>query len=173
MRELVHASVPGLEETIKWRMPHFTIGGKNLAGMAAFKHHAAFIVHGDGRQGDGQHSDAMGQYGKITALADLPADEELTAKLRAAAALIAAGTKGGARARPAPVRAELPVPDDFAALLSPAARAILDGFAPSHRREYLEWIAAAKRPETRARRMADAATWIAAGKKRNWKYEKC
>ena len=34
MRALVHSAVPGLEETIKWSMPHFLSGGKNLAGMA-------------------------------------------------------------------------------------------------------------------------------------------
>ena len=30
-----------------------------------------------------------------------------------------------------------------------------------------------KRPETRERRIAQAEAWMAEGKRRNWKYEKC
>jgi uncharacterized protein YdeI (YjbR/CyaY-like superfamily) len=50
----------------------------------------------------------------------------------------------------------LEVPDDLRAALSghPAAQARFDALPPSHRREYLEWITEAKKPETRARRIA-------------------
>lgn len=37
----------------------------------------------------------------------------------------------------------------------PALKAVFDGLAHSHRREYAEWIAGAKKPETVARRVAD------------------
>ena len=47
------------------------------------------------------------------------------------------------------------------------------GFAPSHRREYLEWITGAKQAATRERWIAQAVEWLAEGKKRNWKYENC
>jgi uncharacterized protein YdeI (YjbR/CyaY-like superfamily) len=63
--------------------------------------------------------------------------------------------------------------DDLAAALSPAARTFFDGLAPGQRREYLEWITEAKRPETRAKRVAQAAEWLGEGKRRNWKYENC
>jgi len=36
-RELVHQTVPGVEETLKWSMPHFVYKGKNIAAMAPFK----------------------------------------------------------------------------------------------------------------------------------------
>jgi uncharacterized protein YdeI (YjbR/CyaY-like superfamily) len=170
LRDLAHAAVPGLAEDIKWRMPHFTLNGKNLAGMAAFKAHCAFVIHGDGRQGMARDGE-MGDYGKIASLADLPTREDLIAKLAAAAAL-----SGEKRARPAPKpRAEIAVPDDVAQALGgdAAAQAAFDGFAPSHRRDYLEWIVEAKQPATRARRIAQMVEWVAEGKKRNWKYEKC
>ena len=62
----------------------------------------------------------------------------------------------------------------FAALAAaPAARATFDGFPPSCRREYLEWVIEAKRPETRAKRIAQAVEWMAEGKRRHWKYESC
>lgn len=177
LRTLVHAAVPDLDEAVKWGMPHFVYKGKNLAGMAAFKAHCAFMIHGEGRQGD-----AMGQFGKIASLGDLPPDAELAAKLREACARIDAdGTAVKPRPsspRPSlqgPARVELAMPDDFAAALAqhPAASATLNGFAPSHRREYLEWIVEAKRPETRARRIAQAVEWLDEGKKRNWKYQGC
>jgi uncharacterized protein YdhG (YjbR/CyaY superfamily) len=57
IRELVHKTIPGAGEAVKWGMPHFTHNGKNIAGMAAFKAHCAVMVHGDGRQSE---SDGMG-----------------------------------------------------------------------------------------------------------------
>jgi uncharacterized protein YdeI (YjbR/CyaY-like superfamily) len=44
-------------------------------------------------------------------------------------------------------------------------------FSESCKREYIEWIGEAKRPETRERRLATAMEWIAEGKQRNWKYQ--
>jgi hypothetical protein len=35
------------------------------------------------------------------------------------------------------------------------------------------WIVAAKREDTRAKRLAQAVEWMAEGKRRNWKYEAC
>ena len=172
LRALVHAALPGAEETIKWSMPHFTHGGKNIAGMAAFKAHCSFAIHGEGRQG----SDAgMGQFGKIAALSDLPSDEELAAKLKAGAERIATHGSATTPKVKKPPKAEIAMPDDFAAALASNAKAqaAFDSFAPSHRREYLEWITEAKREETRNKRIAQALEWLAEGKKRNWKYENC
>ena len=166
LRALVHHAIPDLNETIKWGMPHFTVKGKNLAGMASFKAHAAFIIHTEGRQGE-----AMGQFGKLTGLADLPDDVVLSANLQAARERLLSATKKPRE--PAKPKPEITMPADFTAALSPAARGHFDGFSPAQRREYLEWITEAKRPETRAKRIAEAAEWLTEGKKRNWKYESC
>jgi uncharacterized protein YdeI (YjbR/CyaY-like superfamily) len=48
-----------------------------------------------------------------------------------------------------------------------AARAAYASLSPSCQREYLEWIAEAKRVETRERRIAQALERIAEGKQRN------
>lgn len=170
LREVAHRALPGADEAIKWGMPHFLVNGKNVAGMAAFKAHCTFVIHGDGRQGD-----AMGQFGRITAIDDLPAGAELATKL--AAALDRVETKGtalktGVARKP---KAEIAMPDDFAAALDavPAARTSYDGFTAAQQRDYLEWITEAKTAATRDKRMAQAVEWLAEGKKRNWKYEKC
>lgn len=43
------------------------------------------------------------------------------------------------------------------------ARAFLEGMPPSHRRRYLGWVAAAKRPETRERRAREALALLVRG----------
>ncbi|HVR91708.1 MAG TPA: YdeI/OmpD-associated family protein [Novosphingobium sp.] len=170
VRSVVHATIPDLDETLKWSMPHFVYRGKNLAGFAAFKAHMAVMIHGDGRQGD-----AMGQYGKITQMSELPADADLAAKLLDAKARVdLEGTALKPKSAPRAPKAEIAMPDDFAAALDvAAARANFDGFSPSAQREYLEWVTEAKRVKTRASRIAQGTEWIAEGKKRNWKYENC
>ena len=78
-------------------------------------------------------------------------------------------SKAEAQARKSTRLAQHPlgVPPDFARALrtAPAARRSFDTLAPSYRRQYLGWIAQAKRPETRARRIAQAVERLAAGRK--------
>ena len=53
-------------------------------------------------------------------------------------------------------------PDDLAAAISaaPNAACVWQGLAPSHRKEYLLWIDEAKKPETRAKRIAKTVEMI-------------
>ena len=175
LRETVHSACPGVEETLKWSMPSFLYKGKILAGMAAFKAHATF---GFWRSSEvlgetGAERDAMGQFGRLTSLDDLPSPDQLMALVRKAMAAIDSGP-----AAPKPKKApkpELPTPDDLRAALDSNAKAAatFEGFPPSCRREYVEWVTEAKRPETRAKRVAQTIEWLAEGKRRNWKYENC
>lgn len=60
----------------------------------------------------------------------------------------------------------------FAALKKNAkARKSFDAFAPSKRREYLEWITEAKREETRNQRLATSLQLLTEGKMLHWKYQ--
>ncbi len=174
LREAVHAACPEAEETLKWSMPAFLYKGEILANMGAFKEHATFgfwrgnLVVGD----TGAQREAMGQFGRLTTLADLPAEAELKALIRKAAELTEAGPAPRAKKAPKP---ELPVPDDLRAAIDaePRAAATFEAFPPSCRREYVDWITEAKRPETRAKRVAQTVEWLAEGKRRHWKYENC
>jgi len=67
------------------------------------------------------------------------------------------------------------VPPDLKPALAanPRAPAIFATFSPSQRREYVDWITGAKCETTRAERVATSVAWLAEGKRRNWKYEKC
>ena len=174
IRERVHAAAPGAVETTKWSAPAFTVDGKILLIMAAFKAHAALnFWRGQELRGGKADADGMGQFGRLTSLADLPGEAELDRLIREAAAL--------AKAAPAPRQVKhAPKPSaevhpDFAAALkaNAQAQAVLDAFPPSARREYLDWVADAKQDATRARRIADAVQWLSEGKRRHWKYENC
>ena len=175
LRALVHEACPDIEETIKWNMPSFTYKGL-LCGMAAFKQHAVFgfwkhdlVVGKDGEK------EGMGQFGKITTVKDLPTDKMLLGYIRKAVAL----NEAGAPARPRPskpkVKPEIIVPDFFAAALkkNKTAQTNFENFSYSHKKEYVQWLTEAKRPETRDRRLQTALAWIAEGKSQNWRYERC
>lgn len=62
---------------------------------------------------------------------------------------------------------DVAVPADLAgALRDGGAAASFDALAPSHRKEYVRWVEEAKKPETRAKRVADAVARIREGKPR-------
>lgn len=173
LRAVVHAAVPGVEETIKWGMPHFLHGGI-LCGCAAFKEHCAFYVRGaEELPGGVARGGAMGQFGRITSVSDLPSKRALAKILKGALARNEARAKAPRTPRRAP-RPEAPPPADLLAALkaNPKARATFEGFSPSRRRDYVEWVVEAKGADTRARRLAQAVAWMAEGKARNWKYER-
>ena len=174
LRETVHAACPDVEEAMKWSFPHFMHQGM-LCSMAAFKQHAVFgfwkgslIVRDDGKRAES----GMGQFGRLTKLADLPTKRMLTFYIKKAMEL---NEDGISVPRPARRRSSKPirVPPDLATMLkrNSKARATFDAFSASHKREYVDWITEAKAKETRVRRLQTAVEWMAAGKSRNWKYE--
>jgi uncharacterized protein YdeI (YjbR/CyaY-like superfamily) len=173
VRAVVHEACPDAEETIKWGMPTFTCGDGILCGMAAFKAHASFgfwkhaLVVGEGEAQAG-----MGSFGRLATVRDLPPKKQLLAYVKKAAVLNAQGVKAApARKSAAPKPAPEPTPEFAAALRKhKAAAAAFKAFSPGQQREYVEWIAEAKREDTRDRRIAQAVEWLAEGKQRNWKY---
>lgn len=176
LRELIHRTLPGAEESIKWSMPAFVLDGGPLANMAAFKAHASFGFWRHAEvMGTPEREGAMGSLGRLTSVDDLPSDDELAALIAEAARLIRDKVSDPRRAVAKPKKPEAEVPSALAVALSAnaAAQQVWGAFPPSHRREYCEWVAEAKREETRDKRVAQAIEWIAEGKDRNWKYKNC
>ena len=170
VRERVHAVMPDVEEAMKWSHPTYLKNGKIVLGTAAFKEHVAVNFWRGAELGLSRSGEAMGQLGKLTSVADLPHD--LDSMIAKAANVSVAPTPAKAK------KAPKPMPDlhpDFAAALdkAPKAKAIMDAFPPSCRREYLEWVAEAKQDATREKRIASAIEWLSEGKRRNWKHENC
>jgi uncharacterized protein YdeI (YjbR/CyaY-like superfamily) len=179
LRELVHKGCPEVEETLKWSMPSFEYKGQILAHMAAFKAHCSFGLWGSKMAAlmrkDGVLSgEGMGTFGKISSVKDLPSNRAMLGYIRQAAAFVDAGSKTMER-KPKVVKAEAEVPVELAAALkkNKAAGLTFAAFSPGCRREYVDWIVEAKRPETREKRVAQAVEWMAEGKQRNWKYQNC
>jgi hypothetical protein len=168
LRTRVHAGCPDASETIKWGMPFFVLDGHPLCHMAAFKAHAAFGFW-KGGAGDAKADQAMGQYGRLVALSDLPGKRAGASQLKAAQQRLQ--QPAGARA-PRTARAPLPMPPAFARALDadPQARAGFDGLAAGYRRDYLEWIGEAKTEATAQRRIGQALAWLAEGRQRHWKH---
>jgi uncharacterized protein YdeI (YjbR/CyaY-like superfamily) len=170
LREVVHAGCPGVEETMKWSMPHFMHEGM-LCAMAAHKHHCSFgfwkgsLIIDEAKPG-------MGHLGTIKSLDDLPPKKELIGYVKRAAKLNEEGVP--VKRVPKAAKKPLPMPDDLAAALgrSRRARETFESFSPSHRREYIEWVTEAKTGATRERRLATTIEWLEEGKARNWKYQK-
>lgn len=125
LRETIHATCPGVEETLKWSIPHFMHGGAILCAMAAFKQHATFgfwkaPLLDDPALADRGES-AMGQFGRLTALADLPPRRQLQKLLRQAMQLNATRAKVPSRARK-PARQDIELPDDLVRALAANTR---------------------------------------------------
>ena len=175
LRAVVHEACPEVEETMKWSFPHFMYDGM-LCSMAAFKQHCAFNFWKGALIFDGERDrEAMGQFGRISTISDLPPKRVLAGYVKKAMVLNDEGAKVPKARKPGLERRAVPdvPPADLAALLkkNAKARTTFERFPPSHRREYIQWITEAKRPETREKRLAQTVEWLAEGKSRNWKYE--
>lgn len=175
LREVVHEGCPEVVENIKWSMPAFEHKGP-FAGMAAFKKHAVFgfwkhdLIVG----ADEKYREAMGSFGKLTSLDDLPSRKTLVALVKKAKKLNDDGVKV-VRSKTTKDKQRARMHADLKSALgrNKKAQATFDSFPPSAQREYVEWVAEAKGDDTRARRVAQSVEWMAQGKRRHWKYQNC
>ncbi|MEO5898036.1 MAG: YdeI/OmpD-associated family protein [Vicinamibacterales bacterium] len=172
LQRVVHTACPDVVETMKRSFPHFDYKGI-FCGMASFKAHCTFgfwkasLLEGLA----GVDKDAMGQFGRIASLDDLPSEKKLTALVKQAAKLNDEGiTVQRVSKGPRPA---LTAPEDLVTALKKhkKAQTAWDALSLSHRREYVEWVLDAKQPATRGRRIATTVEWVAEGKGRNWQYE--
>jgi uncharacterized protein YdeI (YjbR/CyaY-like superfamily) len=173
-RALVHKACPEVEERIKWGVPHFDYNGGMMTAMASFKAHASIgFWLGKEVLGDSyKPGESFGHLGRLTSVKDLPAAAKMTAFIKKAMKLNDQGVKMKRPVKKA--KPPLKMPRDLSAALAAnkKATATWEAFAPSHKREYVEWITEAKSDETRDRRLEQAIEWIAEGKQRNWKYQR-
>jgi uncharacterized protein YdeI (YjbR/CyaY-like superfamily) len=177
IRAIIHQGCPDVEETMKWSMPFFMYKDDMLCNMAAFKQHcalgfwkASLIID----KKENKSVEAMGQFGRITSMKDLPAKGVLLDYVKEAKRLNDEGIKKASKPKTA-VKKELEVPSYFMAAVKKNKKSLatFEGFPYSHKKEYVEWVTEAKTDETRERRLQTTVEWLAAGKSRNWKYEKC
>lgn len=178
LRQLIHQACPDTEETIKWGMPAFEYKGP-FCGMAAFKQHAIFGIWKAKLLKDPKNylldrfsegGKAMGNFGKLTSLHDLPPDNVIIDLIQQAKKLNDDGIK--LPPRPQKEKKELIIPEYLMNEVKKNKEALttFNNFSYSHKKEYIEWLTEAKTEKTRASRLAAAIEWMAEGKPRNWKY---
>lgn len=174
IRKLVQKACPDITETMKWSFPHFDHKG-TVCSMASFKQHCAFGFWKQSlleQAAFPTEKTAMGSFGRITSVKDLPPDKVMIGLIHQAVELNEKGIKVAKK----PVeKKELVVPKDLTSALSKSktAKATFDNFSQSHKREYVAWIEEAKTEPTRNKRLATTVEWLSEGKSKNWKYEKC
>jgi uncharacterized protein YdeI (YjbR/CyaY-like superfamily) len=178
IRQVVHDASPKITETVKWGMPFFDYKGP-VCMMASFKQHLGFGFWKASRLNDpsgfvkgGDDEAAAGSFGRIEKMEDLPPADVLKDFVLQIIAINESGVKEPKKV--AAPKVEITMPDDFNNLLASNPKALehFFNFAPSKKKEYLEWIIESKSDATRQKRMEQALEWISEGKSRNWKYQK-
>lgn len=175
LRSAFHRGCPELEETIKWGIPTFEHQGI-LGSIAAFKKHVAVGFWKSKEMNDpagilARRAASMCNI-RFESTKDVPKVSVLADYVRQAVELNSKAANSPKRPKKA-----IPVPRISAAFkkalaASKSAESQFKSFTASQRRDYIEWIADAKREETKTRRIQQAVEWIADGKTRNWKYQR-
>ncbi|WP_207536026.1 YdeI/OmpD-associated family protein [Desertivirga arenae] len=176
IRGLIHKACPEIKETMKWGMPFFDYKGP-VCNIAAFKQHCAFGFWKGALLDDPQDllkvnaDQAMGQFGRIASIENLPEDDIIMDYVRKAAHLNELDKKVSKKVLE---RTDIIVPEFLTEALNknPLAKENFEKFSYSHRKEYVEWITEAKTETTRNKRLDTMIEWVSEGKSRNWKYSR-
>src|SRR5437016_14110104 len=86
LRKMVHTGCPDVEETIRWNSPFFDHKGP-ICFMAGFKQHCVFGFWKGSLLFGKKNKGAMGHFGRIASMDDLPDERELIGNVRKAAEL--------------------------------------------------------------------------------------
>lgn len=164
-----------LQET-KWGVPVYTVKGKNVVGLSAFKHHVAlWFYHGillrdEAGLLEGGATDAkiLRQWRFTSRDQILSHEKQILQYVQEAIALSKAGITPPKIKKPEGTSPLLEAAFKNDAALKEAFRSL----SPSCRREYIIYIEEAKREETRLSRLEKCKDMIMARRGLNDKYKK-
>lgn len=158
----------GLEEHLKWGCPCYTVDGKNVLMVTAYKEFAcvsffagALLRDDEGRlESPGPNSQAARLF-KFRSAAEV---EARRAQLRGFIEQAAALSRAGARVQFA--RTADPEPEELTALLDgdPGLRAAFDALTPGRQRSHVIYVSGAKQSASRQARADRCVPKILAGK---------
>lgn len=176
LRLLIHELCPEVSEDLKWAAPHFIYRSSALCGIAAFKRHCALFFSKSDLMEIAKtsltHEKSMGQFGKIYSLGDIPDKKTLSLWIHEAMSLNEKGIKRIIN-KLNPKKVDAMIHPDFLTALK-NSKQIYSAFfslSPSHRKEYIEYINEAKKPETQKRRIENALVKLNKGLSHNYKYQ--
>lgn len=164
-----------LEETVKWNQPAYTLNGKNVAGLGAFKSHFGIWFFQGALLKDKAGKLVNAQEGKTQAMRQLrfhsaeEVDEQLLKEYLAEAIQ---NQKAGREVK-IPRKKPLVIPAELQIVLDkqPELAESFNRLSHGKKREYAEYIGEAKRAETKASRLEKITPMILAGRGLNDKYQ--
>ncbi len=164
----------GLDESVKWGAPCYSRNGSNVVGIGAFKSYFGLWFFQGALLEDKDNVLVNAQAGKTKALRQWrmqSASDIRKAAIRrylGAAARLADQGKAVAVSR----RSAVTMPEELGTALAQNSRdkAAFDKLRPGQKREYAAYIADAKRPDTKQRRLEKILPMIRAGAGLNDRY---
>ena len=166
-----------LEETLKWSSPVYTINGKNVVGLGAFKHHAGIWFFNGVFLKDEQQKLVNAQEGKTKALRQWRFEtNELIDKNLVKKYVLEAieNQKQGKEEKPTRNKSfELPLLLKDKMKEDKAFKLCFEKLSVSKQREYALYITDAKRETTKITRLEKIIPLIEAGKGLHDKYKNC
>ncbi len=165
-----------LEETVKWGAPCYTLNGKNLVGLVAFKDFVSIWFHQGALLRDEHGVLVNAQEGRTKAMRQwrVRSEDEIDETILRAYVRETIENQRQGREIKADRNKPLQIPGELAAAMADDPD-ILDRFealSPGKRREYAEYIAEAKRAETKIKRLEKIVPMILAGHGLHDKYRK-
>jgi uncharacterized protein YdeI (YjbR/CyaY-like superfamily) len=164
----------GMQETVKWGGPVYTSQGKNICGIGAFNDWATIWFFQGALLSDPLGVLVNAQEGRTKALRQwrfTSASQVKAGEIKRYLEEAISHAQAGKEIKPDRDK-PLIVPAELAAALkkNKTAGKAFAAMSKSCRREYAEYIAEAKKPETRMRRLDKAMSMITAGIGLNDKY---
>ncbi|RZS93637.1 YdeI/OmpD-associated family protein [Aquimarina brevivitae] len=173
LRSLVLDS--GLQETIKWGAPVYTLNGKNILGLGAFKSYVGIWFFQGALLEDKFNKLLNAQEGKTKALRQwrfTALDEIEDGLVRAYIEEAIAKHKEGKEIKSAQVQKTTTMPQELEDAFTKNAdlKKAFAKFTPYKQKEFVEYVAEAKRPTTRVSRVTKITPLIFDGIGLNDKY---
>ena len=175
LREMLRSTE--LKETIKWGGPVYTVNGKNVIGIGAFKNHCALWFFQGALLKENTALLQNAQEGKTKALRQIrfeKGDEIPANSLRKYALEAIQNQKEGKEIKPARDK-EVEIPSLLETAFendSNLKKAFFE-LTPGKQREYCEYISEAKREATKLSRLEKITPMIKAGQGLHDKYKNC
>jgi hypothetical protein len=170
LRAIILASDPGIIEEWKWG-PHYQYNGM-VCGYGAFQKHVKLTFFNGAAMADSQrlfNHCVDNQFSRSIKYTDVKEIDEnqVTDYVRESIRVNKGGFKREIKNK------TVEVPDDFNALLTKNKKALafFEALSYGYKKEYVDWIISAKRPETRKERIERTILMCAEHKRLNDKYK--
>jgi uncharacterized protein YdeI (YjbR/CyaY-like superfamily) len=176
LREIFASS--GLEETVKWGMPVYTLNNKNVAGFSAFKswtaiwfYQGVFLKDSAGVLINAQEGTTKGlRQWRFRSVDEI---RKYRSTISAYLEEAIANQKAGKEIKPERNKAlEIPLELEKAFSRNPALKDSFEKLSPGKKRDYAEHVGSAKQEETRQKRLEKILPMILEGMGLNDKYKK-